>query len=72
MRLWIRLALFAVAVYLGLYVRFRNQWLETWEQDGKAYVIFPEDFGWAYYVLRPLSYADALITGTGSHLGPHR
>ena len=72
MRLWIRLALFAVAIYLGLYVRLRSQWLETWDKDGKAYVIFPGHAGWAYYGFRPLSYGDALITGTGSHLGPHR
>ena len=71
MRASMRIALFALAIYLGLYVRFRNQWVETWDRDGSRYVIFPEDSVWAYYVFRPLSYLDGLVTGVGSHIGPH-
>lgn len=43
-----------------------------WERDGRAYVIFPAGAPAVYYLYRPLSYLDGALTGTGSHLGPHR
>ncbi len=72
MRLPLRLGLFALALYLGFYVRVRNQWREVWDQDGKPYVIYPLDSKPAYFLFRPLGYVDQWTTGTGSHLGPHR
>jgi hypothetical protein len=71
MRLGLRLVIFAVALYLGFYVRFRNQWIEA-ASDLERTVIYPEESSWAYYLFRPLAYADQALTGTGSHLGPHR
>lgn len=72
MRLPLRLGLFALVLYLGFYVRLRNQWKEVWDKDGKSYVIYPADSTWVYHLFRPMGYADAWMTGTGSHLGPHR
>ena len=66
------LLLAVLAVYLGSYLWFRGSRREVWERDGRAYVIFPAGAPVLYYLYRPLSYADAALTGTGSHLGPHR
>ena len=66
------LLLAVFAVYLGSYLWFRSTRREVWERDGRAYVIFPAGAPVLYYLYRPLSYADAALTGTGSHLGPHR
>ena len=38
-----------------------------------AYVIFPPGYGGAlYYLWRPLSYLDGVITGVRFHIGPHQ
>ncbi|HEX8694675.1 MAG TPA: hypothetical protein VF746_19780 [Longimicrobium sp.] len=66
------LLLAALAIYLGSYLWLRGARREVWERDGRAYVIFPAGAPALYYLYRPLSYADAALTGTGSHLGPHR
>jgi hypothetical protein len=60
-----------VLAYLGAYGGFRATHLEVAAHDGSAYVLFPEDATWLYYLFRPLSYADGMLTGVGTHLGPH-
>jgi len=66
--------LLALVIYAGSYGGFRLTNQETWQKDGKAYVIFPSGAtGKAlYYVWRPLSYADAALTGMRFHIGQHR
>jgi len=66
------LVLAALGIYLGGYLWFRSARREVWARDGRAYVIFPAGAPAVYYFYRPLSYADAALTGTGSHVGPHR
>jgi hypothetical protein len=69
-----RILLALLVVYFGGYVAFRTVNAETWAKDNQVYVIFPDtSFGkLAYYVWRPLSYVDALLTGMGFHIGPHQ
>jgi hypothetical protein len=67
-----RILVFLVAAYTAAYVTFRLLNTEVWAADGKSYVIFPADFAPVYYVFRPLSYLDAMVTGVGTHLGPHQ
>lgn len=62
----------SLVLYLGSYLWYRSAHREVWERDGRAYVIFPASAPAVYYVYRPLSYADAALTGTGAHVGPHR
>jgi hypothetical protein len=62
----------ALGIYLGSYLWFQSAHREVWARDGRAYVIFPARAPAVYYLYRPLSYADAALTGTGSHVGPHR
>ena len=64
-------ALLVVAYFAG-YALLRTTQAEVWAQDGRNYVIFPEDAKPLYYFYRPLSYADQALTGTGAHIGPHR
>ena len=45
---------------------------EVWEKDGNAYVIFPDDKVYLYYLYRPLSYVDGAVTGMKFHIGQHR
>lgn len=59
-------------VYLLSYVWLRQSRIEIWEQDGKAYVIFPKDAVYLYYLYRPLSYFDGKLTGMNFHIGEHR
>lgn len=61
-----------VLVYLASYAVFRVMNTETWEKDGRNYVIFPENNRFLYLTFRPLSYLDAALTGTGAHIGPHQ
>jgi hypothetical protein len=58
--------------YVGAYAIYRQTHIEVWEKDGKPYVIFPRDSVVAYYLFRPLTYADGAITGMGFHVGPHQ
>jgi hypothetical protein len=62
-----------LVLYVGGYIAFRNTFSETWEKDKATYVMFPAGpVGLAlYYAWRPLSYADAQMTGIGAHIGPH-
>ena len=60
-----------VAVYVLSYLVFRNANIETWDKDGKQYVIFPKGQPWIYYVYRPLSYVDSKLTTMRFHIGPH-
>lgn len=61
-----------VAAYLIGYLVMRATRTETWERDGRAYVIFPAGAAPLYYLYRPLSYLDQALTGTGAHVGPHQ
>jgi ABC-type Co2+ transport system permease subunit len=67
-----RVLVLLVAAYVAAYVTFRLLNTEFWAADGKPYVIFPSGFTPIYYVFRPLSYLDAILTGTGAHIGPHQ
>jgi hypothetical protein len=62
----------AIALYLITYAAFRASRTEVWARDGKPYVIYPAGATALYYLFRPLSYADAALTGTQTHVGPHR
>jgi hypothetical protein len=64
---------FAILLYVGAYVAFRQTHNEVWSQDRQRYVIFPESYGpFLYYAWRPLSYVDGALTGMRFHIGPHR
>ena len=58
--------------YVFSYVWFRQTRIEVWEKDGNAYVIFPDDKVYLYYLYRPLSYVDGAATGMKFHIGQHR
>jgi|LakMenEpi03Aug12_release.lakeMendotaPanAssembly.Ray.scaffolds.fasta_scaffold3889784_1 hypothetical protein len=74
MSLTSRAILLAVLLYGGGYLVFRTIQTERWERDGRAYVIFPASGvgKGLYYGWRPLSYLDTKLTGTQTHIGPHR
>jgi hypothetical protein len=57
--------------YAGSYLVLRQLWSERWERDGRVYMIFPKSAAALYYAYRPLSYADAALTGMRFHIGPH-
>ena len=61
-------------IYIGGYIGYRQIFTEVWEKDKASYVIFSEgDVGTTlYYLWRPMSYADAKITGVGAHIGQHQ
>jgi hypothetical protein len=61
-----------VSLYTLSYIWLRQTHTEIWEKDGRAYVIFPEDKIFLYYIFRPISYLDGKLTGIGFHIGPHR
>jgi hypothetical protein len=61
----------AVMAYLAAYGGFRATHMEMGPRDDRAYVIYPEGAVALYYLFRPMAYADAALTGVGSHLGPH-
>jgi hypothetical protein len=63
-------ALVLFSLYLISYIWLRQTRAETREQDGKVYVIFPEDKV-LYYIVRPASYIDGKITGIDFHIGQH-
>ena len=66
------LILTVVLLYALSYVWFRQTRTEIWEKDGSAYVIFPDDKVYLYYLYRPLSYVDGAMTGIKFHIGEHR
>ena len=68
----IKIVLILLLIYVASYAAFRNANAETWEKDGKTYVIFPADGRLLYLAFRPLSYLDSALTGTGAHIGPHQ
>ena len=68
-----RIVIVLVVIYVAAYGVFRQTHTEVWERDKNAYVIFPRGYGEAlYYLWRPLTYADASLTGMRFHIGPHR
>ncbi len=68
------MSLFAVicAIYIGSYLAFRITHIEVRERDRQPYVIFPKDQMVLFRFYRPLTYADAVLTGMRFHLGPHQ
>ena len=66
-----KLILFGVLLYVVGYLVFRITQVETWAEDGNGYVIFPEDSLAIYYLFRPLTHVDAILTGMRFHIGPH-
>lgn len=67
-----RFLVVVVLIYLVAYAAFRSMNAEVWEQDGNSYVIYPREPIAVYYLFRPLSYADAYLTGMRIHIGPHQ
>jgi len=59
-------------LYVFSYIGFRYANVETWDKNGKNYVIFPQRFIALYYFYRPMSYIDAKVTGIGIHIGAHQ
>lgn len=59
-----------LAVYLVGYFAFRQTHIEVWQNDSRAYVIFPGSA--LYYLWRPLTYIDGALTGMQFHIGPHQ
>lgn len=59
-------------IYLLSYVWIRQTNVEIYEKDNRAYVIFPADKVFLYYLYRPLSYLDGSLTGMRFHIGPHQ
>lgn len=59
-------------MYFSTYFLIRLTRAEIWEKDGNAYVIYPEDKVYLYYLHRPLSYVDGAITGMKFHIGRHK
>ena len=67
-----RLLLVLLGMYVLSYVVYRQVRLERWERDGRLYVIYPYATLLPYAFFRPLALIDERLTGTGSHIGPHR
>jgi len=68
----VRYLVMIAVIYLAGYLVFRMTRQEVWAQDGKTYVIFPENGTALYYIWRPLMYLDGALTGMAFHIGPHR
>ena len=58
--------------YVLSYIWIRQTHMEVWEKDNNAYVIFPADKVFLYYLFRPISYVDGNLTGVKFHIGQHR
>jgi len=65
------LSIAVLGLYLASYAAVRWAWVETWERDQQAYVLFPVKALPLYYVFRPLTYLDSRLTGMRFHIGPH-
>ena len=61
-----------MALYVASYVAFRQLHIETWDRDGREYVIVPVGYRALYYAFRPIMYLDGAVTGMRFHVGPHR
>ncbi len=72
MRKWIILIAIVLTLYFLSYIVFRQSNSQVWENDGKAYVIFPTNKVYLYYLYRPLSYIDGNLTGMRFHIGEHQ
>jgi di/tricarboxylate transporter len=59
-------------LYILSYAWIRQTHKEVWEKDNNAYVIFPVDRVYLYYLYRPLSIIDSNVTGMRFHIGQHR
>lgn len=61
-----------VAIYLAAYIVLRIVNTQVWENDKRAYVMFPQRPIFIFYLFRPLTYLDGAMTGMRFHIGPHR
>jgi hypothetical protein len=59
-----------VTIYVATYVWLHASHVERWDRDGRDYVILPNSTV-VYYVYRPLTHIDAVLTGMRFHIGPH-
>ena len=66
-----QIVLVLVVLYVTSYIVLRSRWTHTWDKDGKAYMHFPVTPSWVYLFFRPLSIADAQLSGMNFHIGPH-
>ncbi len=71
MKVLAQIILVLVILYVTSYIVLRSRWTHTWDNDGKAYMHFPVSPGWVYFFYRPLSIADAQLSGMNFHIGPH-
>jgi len=69
---WLLVAIIAFVLYIGSYLAYRASHIEVWERNEQPYVIFPVNSPVVYYVYRPLTYLDEVLTGMRFHLGPHQ
>ncbi|MDD2716831.1 MAG: hypothetical protein PHW04_13135 [Candidatus Wallbacteria bacterium] len=63
--------LIIVLTYFSNYLAFRHSNIQTWKKNEQQYVIFPKEQIAIYYLFRPASYLDGILTGMGAHIGPH-
>ena len=66
----LKMVALVLVAYVGTYVMFRATNTETWEVDGRSYVIFGSRL--TYYLFRPLTYIDGAVTEMRFHIGPHQ
>lgn len=59
-----------ILLYVCTYFAYRSTHTEVWARDGKPYVIFGSSL--SYYLFRPASHVDGMLTGMNFHIGPHR
>lgn len=71
MKVLAQIVLVLAILYVTSYIVLRSRWTHTWDKDGSAYMHFPVSPGWVYGFYRPLSIADAQLSGMKFHIGPH-
>lgn len=71
MKVLAQIVLVLAILYVTSYIVLRSRWTHTWDKDGSAYMHFPVSPGWVYHFFRPLSIADAQLSGMKFHIGPH-
>ena len=61
-----------ILLYLISYLVYRGLNIETWDKNGKEYVIFPKSQKCVYYLFRPATYIDTKLTQMQFHIGSHQ
>jgi hypothetical protein len=57
--------------YFLSYVTYRHNHLETWEHDGKSYIMFPNNDAMLAKLFVPLLWLDHAIAGISHRIGEH-